>query len=82
MNSDELASPGYAVLGATTKTKLDTLARGQLMVRNPPFAQPNFARLPRPAVLSARGGDARFPPGDESSPRVLEPAPFGHPVGA
>src|SRR5437762_9572378 len=33
MDSDELASPGYATLSPATRTKLATLDKGQLMVR-------------------------------------------------
>lgn len=61
MDPDELATPGYAVLGASTKIKLATLDKGQLMVRHPHFAQPIFVRFPRPAVLSGREGAERFP---------------------
>ena len=62
---DELATPGYAVLSAATKTKLATLERGQLMVRHPHFAQPIFVRFPRPAVLRGRDGAERFPQAGE-----------------
>jgi hypothetical protein len=61
MDMDELATPGYAVLSAATKTKLATLERGHLMVRHPHFAQPIFVRFPRPAVLRGRDGAERFP---------------------
>jgi hypothetical protein len=61
MDMDELATPGYAVLSAATKTKLATLEKGQLMVRHPHFAQPIFVRFPRPAVLRGRDGAERFP---------------------
>jgi hypothetical protein len=81
MDPDELATPGYAVLGASTKIKLATLDKGQLMVRHPHFAQPIFVRFPRPAVLSGREGAERFPQGEEPTLqeavlrqlRVLEP---------
>src|SRR3954468_12401574 len=62
MDGDELATPGYAVLSAATKTKLATLEKGQLMVRHPHFAQPIFVRFPRPAVMRGRDGAERFPP--------------------
>jgi len=62
MDMDELATPGYAVLSAATKTKLATLEKGQLMVRHPHFAQPIFVRFPRPAVMRGRDGAERFPP--------------------
>ena len=62
MDMDELATPGYSVLSAATKTKLATLEKGQLMVRHPHFAQPIFVRFPRPAVLRGRDGAERFPP--------------------
>ena len=65
MDPDELATPGYAVLGPSTKTKLATLDKGQLMVRHPHFAQPIFVRFPRPAVMSGREGAERFPQGEE-----------------
>ncbi|MFP5355618.1 MAG: ATP-binding protein, partial [Gemmatimonadota bacterium] len=65
MDPDELATPGYAVLGAATRTKLATLDKGQLMVRHPHFAHPVFVRFPRPAVLSGREGAERFPQGEE-----------------
>jgi len=65
MDMDELATPGYAVLSAATKTKLATLEKGQLMVRHPHFAQPIFVRFPRPAVLRGRDGAERFPQAGE-----------------
>ena len=65
MDPDELATPGYSGIGASTKIKLATLAKGQLMVRHPHFAQPIFVRFPRPAVLSGREGAERFPQGAE-----------------
>jgi hypothetical protein len=61
MDADELATPGYATLSAATKSKLATLAKGQLMVRHPHFTQPVFVRFPRPAVLRGRDGAERFP---------------------
>jgi hypothetical protein len=67
MDPDELATPGYAVLGAAVKTKLSTLEKGQLMVRHPHFTQPIFVRFPRPAVLSGRDGAERFPQAEEPS---------------
>ena len=65
MDMDELATPGYAVLSAATKTKLATLEKGHLMVRHPHFAQPVFVRFPRPAVMRGRDGAERFPPAAE-----------------
>src|SRR5687767_15175123 len=61
MDSDELATPGYAVLSPATRTKLATLEKGQLMVRHPHFTQPIFVRFPRPAVMRGRDGVERFP---------------------
>jgi uncharacterized protein len=61
MDGDELATPGYAVLSAATRTKLATLAKGQLMVRHPHFTQPIFVSFPRPAVMRGRDGVDRFP---------------------
>jgi hypothetical protein len=65
MDSDELATPGYATLTPTTRTKLSTLDKGELMVRHPHFTQPIFVRFPRPAVLSGREGVERFPQASE-----------------
>ncbi|MGQ0713488.1 MAG: ATP-binding protein [Gemmatimonadaceae bacterium] len=61
MDADELATPGYAVLSPATRTKLATLAKGDLMVRHPHFTQPIFVKFPRPAVLRGRDGVERFP---------------------
>jgi hypothetical protein len=61
MDSDELATPGYAVMTPATRTKLATLDKGQLMVRHPHFTQPIFVRFPRPAVMRGRDGVERFP---------------------
>src|SRR5688500_3963071 len=61
MDSDELATPGYAVLSPATRTKLATLEKGQLMVRHPHFTQPIFVRFPRPAVMRGRDGVSRYP---------------------
>ncbi len=82
MDGDELATPGYSVLSAATRTKLATLEKGQLMVRHPHFTQPIFVRFPRPAVLSGREGAERFPQAPETtmeaslyrSLRVLDPS--------
>ena len=82
MDMDELATPGYAVLSPSTRTKLATLEKGQLMVRHPHFAQPIFVRFPRPAVLRGRDGVERFPQAEEvtlevavmRALRVLDPA--------
>jgi uncharacterized protein len=65
MDMDELATPPYAVLSPSTRTKLATLEKGQLMVRHPHFAQPIFVRFPRPAVMRGRDGAERFPPAAE-----------------
>ena len=65
MDMDELATPGYGVLSPATKSKLATLAKGELMVRHPHFAQPVFLRFPRPAVLPGREGVRRFEPQPE-----------------
>ena len=62
MDPDELATPGYATLSPAVKTRLATLAKGELMLRHPHFTQPIFVRFPRPAVLSGRDGVERFPP--------------------
>lgn len=62
MDMDELATPGYSVLSPSTKSKLATLAKGELMFRHPHFAQPIFLRFPRPAVLPGRDGVRRFEP--------------------
>ena len=70
MDMDELATPGYAVLSAATKTKLATLEKGHLMVRHPHFAQPVFVRFPRPAVMRGRDGAERFPPATDVSLEV------------
>jgi uncharacterized protein len=67
MDGDELATPGYAVLSPATRTKLATLARGDLMVRHPHFTQPIFLKFPRPAVLRGRDGVERFPQATDSS---------------
>jgi hypothetical protein len=61
MDGDELATPGYTVLTPATRTKLATLAKGQLMVRHPHFTQPIFVAFPRPAVMRGRDGAERFP---------------------
>jgi hypothetical protein len=65
MDSDELATPGYAVLSPATRTKLATLEKGQLMVRHPHFTQPIFVRFPRPAVMQGRDGAELFPQAGE-----------------
>jgi hypothetical protein len=71
MDSDELATPGYGTLSPAVRTKLATLAKGQLMVRHPHFAQPVFVHFPRPAVMSGREGSEQFPP---EAPPSLEDA--------
>jgi DNA helicase HerA-like ATPase len=65
MDMDELATPGYSVLSPATKTKLASLAKGDLMVRHPHFTQPIFVRFPKPAVMRGRDGIERFPPRQE-----------------
>jgi DNA helicase HerA-like ATPase len=70
MDMDELATPGYAVLSAATKTKLATLEKGHLMVRHPHFAQPIFVRFPRPAVMRGRDGAERYPQAEEPTLEV------------
>ncbi len=62
MDMDELAMPGYQVLSPATKIKLATLPPGALVVPRPPFSQPLFVRVPRPAVLQGPAGVKRFPP--------------------
>ncbi len=82
MDSDELATPGYATLSPAIRTKLSTLDKGQLMVRHPHFTQPVFVRFPRPAVLSGREGVEKFPQAAEPTLdvaitralRVLDPS--------
>jgi hypothetical protein len=70
MDSDELATPGYATLSPAIRTKLSTLDKGQLMVRHPHFTQPVFVRFPRPAVLSGREGVEKFPQAPEPTLEV------------
>ncbi|HEX5819861.1 MAG TPA: hypothetical protein VFY20_13325 [Gemmatimonadales bacterium] len=65
MDMDELATPGYATISPSTKIKLATLPKGELMIRHPHFTQPIFVRFPRPAVLSGREGVERYPPAAE-----------------
>src|SRR5678809_1010278 len=65
MDSDELATPGYAVLSPSTRTKLATLEKGQLMVRHPHFTQPIFVRFPRPAIMRGRDGAEKYPQASE-----------------
>ncbi len=65
MDSDELATPGYAILSPATRTKLATLQKGQLMVRHPHFTQPIFIRFPRPAVMRGRDGAEQYPQAGE-----------------
>ena len=82
MDADELATPGYATLSAATKSKLATLAKGQLMVRHPHFTQPVFIRFPRPVIMRGRDGAERFPQATDVSfesallgaLRVLDPS--------
>jgi uncharacterized protein len=65
MDSDELATLGYATISPATKIKLATLPKGELMLRHPHFTQPIFVKFPRPAVLNSREGIERFPPAPE-----------------
>jgi DNA helicase HerA-like ATPase len=65
MDSDELATPGYATMSPAIKIKLATLPKGDLMLRHPHFTQPIFVKFPRPAVLNSREGIERFPPAAE-----------------
>ncbi len=67
MDSDELATPGYATLSPATRTKLATLDKGQLMIRHPHFTQPIFVRFPRPSVMQGREGAEKFPAAREGS---------------
>ncbi len=61
MDGDELATPGYSALAPAIRTKMQTLAKGQLMVRHPHFTQPIFVTFPRPAVMRGRDGAERYP---------------------
>lgn len=61
MDADELTAPGYHALSPSTKTKLATLEKGQLMVRHPHFSQPIFVRFPRPAIMRGRDGAEKYP---------------------
>jgi uncharacterized protein len=67
MDPDELATPGYAPISPSTKIKLATLPKGELMLRHPHFTQPIFVKFPRPPVLNGREGIERFPPAAELS---------------
>ena len=67
MDGDELATPGYSVLSPATRIKLQTLAKGQLMVRHPHFTQPIFVKFPRPAVMRGRDGAERYPQASDVS---------------
>jgi hypothetical protein len=67
MDPDELATPGYATISPSTKIKLATLPKGELMLRHPHFTQPIFVKFPRPPVLNGREGIERFPPAAELS---------------
>ncbi len=61
MDGDELATPGYAALSPAIRIRMQTLAKGQLMVRHPHFTQPIFVTFPRPAVMRGRDGAERYP---------------------
>jgi DNA helicase HerA-like ATPase len=65
MDMDELATPGYSVFSPAIKSKLATLAKGELMFRHPHFAQPIFLRFPRPAVMPGRDGVRKFEPEED-----------------
>ena len=67
MDGDELATPGYSVLSPATRIKLQTLAKGQLMVRHPHFTQPIFVKFPRPPVMRGRDGAERWPQASDAS---------------
>ena len=56
MDMDELATPGYQVLTSSTKEKLATLSKGQLMIRHPHFNQAIFVKFPGPTSCAARTG--------------------------
>jgi DNA helicase HerA-like ATPase len=62
MDTDELATAGYATISPSIKIKLATLPKGELMLRHPHFTQPIFVRFPRPAVMDSREGIEHFPP--------------------
>ncbi|MEN6415140.1 MAG: ATP-binding protein [Armatimonadota bacterium] len=65
MDMDELATPGYQVLTHSTKEKLATLSKGQLMIRHPHFNQPIFVKFPRPNILRGPDGIKMFPPASD-----------------
>ncbi len=65
MDMDELAMPAYGTISPSTKIKLATLPKGELMLRHPHFTQPIFVKFPRPAVLNGREGIERYPPAAE-----------------
>jgi DNA helicase HerA-like ATPase len=67
MDTDELATAGYATISPSIKIKLATLPKGELMLRHPHFTQPIFVRFPRPAVMNSREGMEQFPPAAELS---------------
>jgi hypothetical protein len=67
MDMDELSSPAYQGFSPSTKIKLATLPKGELMVRHPHFTQPVFVRFPRPPVLPGPAGLAKFPPAADVS---------------
>jgi DNA helicase HerA-like ATPase len=67
MDMDELSWPAYQVFSPSTKIKLATLSKGELMVRHPHFTQPVFLRFPRPPVLPGPLGLAKFPPAPDVS---------------
>jgi len=49
--TNELRSPNYAALSDEIKTKLTTLAQGQLLANHAKFPQPIFLRFPFPPCL-------------------------------
>lgn len=65
MDMDELSSPGYQGFSQSTKAKLATLPKGELMVRHPHFTQPMFVRFPRPPVMSGSVGIEKFAPAED-----------------
>lgn len=72
MDSDELATPGYATLAPATRTRLATLDKGELMVRHPHFTQPVFVRFPgRRCCPAGRASNGSRRPRSPRSPRRL-----------
>lgn len=59
---EELAQAPYQIFTPAIKEKLGTLRVGEMLVRHPYFAQPVWARFPRPPVMSGKDGMAKYPP--------------------